>query len=222
MHKIKHFIFATLLAGVSIAPAQAGIIFYTDYAAFTAAAGGLTTIDFEGIVGDSGAQQLDSHTFGNTTFTPSNPGSSLICGKNTCYGSPFDSATYVANFNTDLDITFGGGVTAGGGFFGDLDGPGFEAIFNVYDAFNNLIDTQVQFLGDFGAGLAHNFLGWISDGGDEISKININVGGNTWLALDDFGVSDNVRGVPEAGTLMLMALGLLGMGLSSRRKKYTV
>lgn len=207
-----------LIAGAALgnsASARAAVIFYSDAAAFAAAAGTLTTIDFEGVVANDGTDSASSHTFSGVTFQPLGVNGSIICGAAFgCGGAPYDSATYVSNFGYALDIDLPSGVVAAGGFFGDLDGPGFNATFTVFNG-ASVLDTHTEFLNDFGAGRTHDFLGWIATGGDVISRINVENSFVVWIAADNFSISA-AASVPEPTTLAL--LGLAGIGFRRRKR----
>jgi len=212
------FLFTVFIAG----RVDAALVFYTDPTAFATAAGPLTTIDFEGIVPSGGNVSAPSHTFSGVTFAPDGVNSSVICGSNSCAGSPYDSSIWFSNFGDAFNIFLPAGTLAAGGFFGDIDGPGFNTTFTVFNQSNTLIDKQTEFLNDFGAGLTHNFLGWIASGGDSISRIRGDGGGNLWVGADDFSISlipppppiiVDIKPGPSNNTVALNGNGTLQVGI---------
>ena len=196
---------------------NAAVLFYTDLASFNADAN-TSIIDFEGIVADDAVSDpANSINIDDVIFT-TNPlqGSARIFGKDV---GGTDSALFVANNGNDIivDLSLVGGTTAAGGIFGDYDGPfGQQVLFNIYNPLGVQIDTQLVDYGDMRLGGEKTFFGWITDGTDEIAKIELVGNGIRFSALDDFQYGTVV---PVPAAIWLFASGLLGLTGFARRRR---
>lgn len=211
------------MVGLLLCPmaVQAGVTFYTDKAAFDAAAT-TSLIDFEGIVTDGGTTgylAAGSHLISGVTFTstnPSNPDGAAICGRLRCAGQPYDSALFFGNVGLQAVVdlsTAGSGFTALGGIFGDIDSGAIGTI-TLFGATGTL-DVYTGPVADLGAGLVHSFFGWVADGGDEIIGLQYAVDDVMWPGIDDLqfgfagtgGGGGGGGGIPAPGTLLLLGIG---------------
>lgn len=204
---------------VNITQVSAAVVFYTDLAAFNANAN-TSIIDFEGIVADDAVSGPANVVTINDIIFTTNPlqASALIFGKD--FDNPgTDSALFVANNGNDIiiDLSLVGGTKAAGGIFGDYDGPfGQQVLFNIYNPLGVQIDTQLVDYGDMRFGGEKTFFGWITDGTDEIAKIELVGNDIRFSALDDFQYGTVV---PVPAAVWLFASGLLGLIGFARRKR---
>ena len=220
--------YACAISGIfllNLTQANAAVVFYTDIAAFNTDAN-TSIIDFEGIVADNEMSlPADSIRINDVIFT-TDPlqFSAIIFGK--YFNSPdtvTDSALFVANNgnNIIIDLSVAGVIKAAGGIFGDYNGPfGQQVTFNIYDSLGDLIDTQIVDYGDMRLGGEKTFFGWITNGVDEIVKIELlgNLDPDNdirFSALDDFQYGTVV---PVPAALWLFGSGLIGLIAVARRK----
>lgn len=202
--------------GTMAIPSDANAIIqeYYSQAAYDAATGPQTVIDFEGIVAPGSSESAESHTFAGVTFQPiGHTNASLICGASACSGNPFGSAIYVSNFGASLDILLPAGTSAVAGFWGDLDGPGFDVDFEIYDGVTQIF-SNTDSLPDFG--LTGTFIGFAGTAGEVFDRIHVENSSALWIALDNFSFS--ATAIPEPGMLALFGLGLAGLGVARRRR----
>lgn len=208
---------------LNITQASAAVVFYTDIAAFNADAN-TSIINFNDIVGDSEVSPpADSIQINDVIFT-TDPlqASARVFGKDV---GGTDSDLFVANNGNNIvvDLSLAGpGITAAGGIFGDYNGPfGQQVQFNIYDSVE-IIDTQIVNFGDMRLSGEKTFFGWITNGVDEIVKIELL--GNLdpdpdnvirFSALDDFQYGTVV---PVPAALWLFGSGLIGLIAVARRK----
>jgi hypothetical protein len=201
------------MVGLSLASpnAQATSIFYTDQAAFNAAAGSTTLIDFEGLTFNTYSSLVQE----GVTFSA--PGSAV-----TVYG-PLDITSVIltstvlgAGTGISIDLTTAGaGYTAFGGIFGDFSfGGNPSATLSLYGP-SGLLDTQTVNIGSMVVGETQTFLGWTTGNGDTISRVEY------VAAAANFAV-DNVQfgpvAVPEPSTLLLVGSGLIAARLFRGRR----
>lgn len=219
---------AVLVGGTMLlaaATAHAGVVFFTDQAAFLGATTSPSLIDFEGIAADTGFETATPIgaplVIDGVSFDSTNPFDSVIlAGKDAGAGNPFDSALIATGNGSPLSIDFSGvgPMIAAGGIFGDADSTDTAAVLSLFGAGGILLDTQNILVGDMGAGEPHTFFGWTADGGDVITRITFDTVGN-FEAIDDIRFETaSVTTVDETGTLAIFGLGLLGLA-SARRKR---
>lgn len=205
---------------------NASVIFFTDSAAFNAAAN-TSIIDFEGIVADDAiSPPANAVEINNVVFTTDpQQASARIFGKD--FNAPdvvTDSALFVADNGNNIIVDLvgvGSSITAAGGIFGDYNGPaGQQVQFNIFNSFG-IIDTQTVVFGDMRVGEPKTFFGWVAVGGDEITQIQLigNLNSTTGIrfsALDDFQYG-TVIPVPAAAWLFGSGLiGLIGFAMRTR------
>jgi hypothetical protein len=127
-------------------------------------------------------------------------------------GSPTFNGPIAILFNTLV-----AGVGFDGGFFDAVGSTGITA----FDINGVILGTVVN------AGTGIEFLGLVTDTGENlIGGVFLDLVGTepAGFAIDNlrFGTGDQVRppnSVPEPGTLALLGIGLLGMGMARRKKK---
>lgn len=205
--------------------ANAGVMFFTDQAAFLGATGSTTLIDFEGIAPDAGFEVgtpfgapivIGGVSFDSTSATDS----AILAGKDAGAGNPFDSALIGSGNGAPLAIDFSGAgpMIAAGGIFGDSDSAGSAAVLSLFGAGDVLLDTQNIIVGDMGAGEPHTFFGWTADGGDVIARITFDMTGQ-FESIDDirFETAETVVAVSEVGTLAIFGVGLSALCFWRRR-----
>jgi len=193
------------------AQSQAGVVLYTDEAAYLAAVGATRAYtDFAGLPGAvaSGASFTPAVTFGSCTSS-ANPGS---CGTNVLHNS---------NAITDL-----GGSAANNGVaslawrfnLADVFAFSFHYISGEIDAVN-LVDTGLN-LNTIDTTAASGFIGLLSDtafyGGIGVNAVFPGNIGNDRYFIDDFRINAT-QAVPEPGGLALVGLALAAAGLARRR-----
>lgn len=129
-------------------------------------------------------------------------------------GSPTFNGAISILFDTDI-----AGVGLDGGYFNAIGGTAITA----FDRDGNIIG-QV-----FNEGLGIEFLGLVTeDGANSIAGLQFSLVGAepAGFAIDNlrFGTGDQidippVAGVPEPGSIALLGLGLVGLGMSRRKKQ---
>lgn len=218
-------VFATASLLAFAAPAEAQITTYSSQSSFSAAAGTVTTENFEScphattaFTGSlsSSAGPCSAITSG-VTFSPQQ-GSLYIAGPG--QSSNPSTALGMNVFVSDpISITFGTGITAfgadlfqnfGGGSQGSTD-----TAFNIlaYGAGNTLLGTFNPLVSPNGG----DFFGLTST--DSIFRIDIGQPGG-------FAVVDNVQfsasAVPEPSTWAMLLMGFGGIGVALRRQRRNV
>ena len=226
--KLVHILCCAMLASLLTVPAQAVPIIFTDRGTFDGAAPGLIVEDFENTLVAPGAVQVCGPTISSTSndacFAPGGivPGISFgQVGSGTpdmvVLGAGFlgNPSTVIGpnTFQDNLDVMFmvAGGANAIGldilnvlGFSGDL-------IIDVFGTGGLIASTTLTFTGG-----DTQFWGILAD--EAITQVLFNDMGNGFGELID-NVAFGSVSVPEPGTLALLGLGLIGMGLTRRRKK---
>ena len=193
------------------AQSQAGVVLYTNEAAYLAAVGATRTyVDFAGSPAAvvSGASFTPAVTFGSCT-NAANPGS---CGTNVLHNS---------NAITDL-----GGSAANNGVaslawrfnLADVFAFSFHYISGEIDSVN-LVDSALH-LNTIDTTAASGFIGLLSDsafyGGIGVNAVFPGNIGNDRYFIDDFRINA-ANAVPEPAGLALVGLALAAAGLARRR-----
>lgn len=129
-------------------------------------------------------------------------------------GTPRFNGAISILFDTDL-----AGVGLDGGYFDAIGGTAITA----FDRAGNIIGSVLN------EGLGIEFLGLVTeDGSNAIAGLQFSLVGAepAGFAIDNlrFGTGDQidippVAGVPEPGSIALLGLGLIGLGLSRRKKQ---
>lgn len=202
----------TLLSGAKVL-SIAALIFaatlsqaavYVSKAGFLAANGGLTLQDFEGICG-GGACAVPLFP----GFTPSGP--NLVIADGASFGAPSD---WLADntFNGNIDLLFNPSVNAVG-FNLSAGFNGGNMFIDIFDGATLLdsVSVATTALSDFSSFFGIDGLGSISN-----LKIVVNNGGN-FVNIDNLYFGSN-NSVPEPMSLALVAFGLLGAVVSTRRR----
>ncbi len=207
--KLTPFAVASLLMfGAGVATAAPVAIGLVDFS------GSEVVVNFNAI-GDESAinnQYAGSGvTFSGALFGMTNPGdTSLFNGStiasNWLYnGSGYQGATWSATFGTAQTIV---GFHVEGNAGDDVTIEAFSGATSLGSVnFPNPNGTAVDFIG------IRDFAGF-----DRISVTTAR-NGNGFFAMDDFRFEQGGNVVPVPGTLALVGLGLMGLGLSARRAK---
>ena len=218
---MRYFLTLLFYIGLTIPNANAATVFFdNDLVGFNLASTTALT-DFEGFVADNTSTSAPSYTIDGNTYSSSG-GLMVICGKDGCTGSPFDSAAMVAAGSgmATVRIDLDGGISAIGGLFGDLDGPTGEGTLSVFDS-GGLFDSQVVNYGDMGEGLPKTFFGWTTT--DTLfTALEFSIAQNRlWSAVDNiqFGRAENISAIPVPAAVWLFGTALTGfLGMSRKRK----
>ncbi|MHC4525736.1 MAG: PEP-CTERM sorting domain-containing protein [Planctomycetota bacterium] len=201
------FLALVFLAGIGVSRVEATTVtFYTDRTAFESQLSSSSTIDFEGIVADTG------YTDYNVSMTDVDfSGNTLrIVGKNPTggwNGAPYQSALLANTYNHVItaDLTSAGsGFTAVGGWFGSLWVDATTTL-TLYGT-NGVLDTRTVTAGNVGAGESESFYGWIVNG-DEITNVTHNTV-TDWETIDNFTYG---YAIPEPSYLVFAGIGLAGV-----------
>jgi hypothetical protein len=206
--------------------AQAGLVFYTNKAAFDAAVTGLQTVTFQGIApsptGFTGFFTPPGLTVSGVNFNIANalPGDALnVTGKDFYLASA--GVAYPADFlipsvspqgrvGTQLAITLPNGATAIGLDYGSFNGTPFTFTLSTGDSFTT---TPVTFFNG-----QESFLGFIST--SPITSLTISVPGpsaNEAIVLGDISFGTAV--IPEPSTLALFTFAVTGLACRWRRRR---
>lgn len=170
--------------------------------AFDTAYSGLSVVDFESAVTPGFSFTPD----GNRTMVGAGCGAAL-CGYNTTVaGSWFMDATFNTTFNFASPID-----TFGAYFTGVQRG---DATLTYTDGSTTTLVLPAATLGSGGT----SFFGF-SDLGASIASIAYFTGtGGDFVGVDDIRYGNARAAVPEPSILILLALGLLGLGLNQRKR----
>lgn len=208
MFKKTVFALSTLLA---IAGAQAAPAYITNGA--DASLSGATVLDFESTPNGT---TFTSRQIGGITFSAA-PGSLYVnADLGSSYGMSGNSLQTYTTPNPVL-INFNGNVSAFGFNWGAADQPWKLEIF---DAANALLGSFVVAAQTSSTGYA-GFVG-VNGGGAAIASAKLthnSVYGYDWVGIDNFKFVQANNALPEPASLALVALGLMGAAVGSRRKK---
>jgi hypothetical protein len=194
--------------------ARAGLVIYTDRAAFDAATTGTSTIDFEGIAGGGAMYEPSPFVIGGVSFTDAGVNRLFVFDKG-FYGPGLSSDYLNQNgFGTQSTlVTPGGGTTALGTDLGTLNqtfGGPQDVTVDVTDGSGLstfVITTPAQ------PGLG--FVGFTSD----TAILSVNFTG-TFVVLDNVTTGQALRSVPEPSALISAGIGgLMALGYGWRRQK---
>ena len=209
---------AVLMLVVGAGRARAGLVLYTDRAAFEAATTGISTVTFEGIAGGGVAFEGSSFTLGGVNFSDFGAARMFVVDKDV-YGPGLASDYLNENDPSTRStlVTPGVGTTALGTDLGTLDGQ-FGASRNVTVAATDGSGTSIFVITTpFQPSLG--FVGFTSD--TAIQSINFT---GQYVVLDNVTSGQALRSVPEPSTLVSVGIGglmALGYGCRSRKAKLT-
>lgn len=201
----------------------AQVIYFDDQAAFEAVTS-TTIVDFEGLAPSNGfwppppLNDTQMLTAGGIPFSVQGPGGYIVvAGPNAGYaGAPYDSALLTTDTRPIVADVSGvaGGVTAVGGFFGNIAVPTDVTTLTLVGA-SGVLDQRMFFAPDMGAGSPRKFSGWVVIG-DTIESVTHNIAGN-YEGLDDFqyGSVNNVTVVDVIYSSPADPNGPLSLGLES-------
>lgn len=196
---------------------EGSIVSYTDEAAFNAAVGAMSTVDFsnEFAAGNWGVLP-DVSTFG--------PAGNQISAANAAAGGLYGigagawgngDAMLLGNGSTTTIITFNaGGIKAVGLYLynhADLDSPNAQVGITINGVENVFVTVPTS-----SSSAAGTFYGYIAD--DEITAIRFVEQDNPDATYTQAGLTQISYGVPEPATMSLLAMGGCGVLLRRRRK----
>ncbi|HEY1378585.1 MAG TPA: hypothetical protein VGF55_17425 [Gemmataceae bacterium] len=216
MRRVPLWLVGVALAAGGAGRAEAGLVQYTDRAAFTAAAAGTQTIDFDGIApAGTTAYRGSAVTAAGVTFSDATARLFAVDGGYTSFGYSSSTGSYLnentVGANAGILATLPAGVTAVGADLADL---GFATNRQV----SVVVTTATA--GTYTLTVPHNpdraFVGFTSDA--PITSISF---AGDWLVVDNFtfGPSDTSPApAPPAAALLGMAVLSLG-GYGWRRWK---
>ncbi len=221
---IAHAILGLALVLVGGGRASAGLVFYTNEAAFDAAASALKTQTFSSanidslglsVIGNPLNSATNNSVFAAGSILPGlsiassveNAGQDLGVVAGGVFGNT-SNAVYNNFGGNSLDLSFAPAVTAVGLDLLNPDGTGVGV--TVDSAGGSLLGTDTATVNDGGAGV---FLGVIATGGDQIGTIALlgkatNGNANQRFAGVDRIVFSAPPSVPEPASLVLFGLGL--------------
>jgi hypothetical protein len=206
-------VLCALLFTLAALPSQAGVILYTDEAAYLAAVGATRTyVDFAG---------SPAATVGGGSFTPD-----VTFGSCSDSGDPGSCGTSVfhnSNAITDLGGSAANNGVASLGFrfnLPDVYAFGFNYISGGIGAVN-LVATSLA-LTPIDTSGADGFIGLVSDtpfyGGIAVNAVFPNDVGNDRYFIDDFRIND-AGSVPEPASLALLGVALSVISFRRRRSR---
>lgn len=206
---------AAILAFAPFA-AQAAVTTYSSEAAFMAAIGPASTIDFEAQNpnGPSGYAYFNSITIGDVTFSQAE-GRLFDFGQS--YYATYGLTSSYLNQNccapSGIDVSFAHPIHAVGmnlGIQNTWNSSSLEVTFSLSSG--DVITTTAPLLYGTHDGMA--YFGFTSTTAITSFKVN---GPSEGVSIDNFTTS--VSAVPEPSNLAMLSLGLLGLGFVSRRKQ---
>jgi len=220
-------IFGLLLLGVAPMQAQAALIYFSDRAAFNAAAPSLTLETFE-----EGTPQLNflsplDSTTSNSAISPGD----IVPGVIFASTEPSNPFLILDNVLTSSQILLKSAESAGGSSL-DISfslNNVFAVGIDVYQALNGLqlvpANTTISIFGDGGllgtqtvtTSTSGGVFFGVASSGDNIRRINVD---GVVPGYYSFEAIDNVAfAAPEPGTLALLGLGFAGLAAARRRKQ---
>jgi hypothetical protein len=183
-------------SGQAFGQAQPTAYFFTDRASFESYLVSSTTVDFEGVVSDTGvviAQSPGELLVGDVRFASFQVG---VAGPDAdITGSPFDSAVLFGYWDIQVDFTRDPvAPNAAGMWFGDTQQTRTATIELVTSA--GVLDTRTVMAGDLGAGSSETFYGWIVRGA-VIRQLSHDANSGITGGLDNlvYGTGDILGGI---------------------------
>jgi hypothetical protein len=201
---------AAALALLAATPAAATITTYASRASFDAAAGATSSFDFEGIITFNGIRAYGFPTQDFGPFTVStNSGSLAVIDEGYAGGSQFSMGTSDSLYvNGSPTLTFDVPLFSLGMDLGAFAGGTTLTITLPTGSFS--VITPASNTGSLFFGLTST---------EAFSSVVVAfAGGDNAVKIDNLSFSSTAAEVPEPAMLGLFGLGMIGLGLSRRRK----